>query len=171
MRRQSRAAGGIFCVGYHAVDFKLFDNVPELVCDNTPARPTDYVTDPDVRLQVYRRLADVRTPSQVREMARELRDRFGEPPEPAQALLDLLRLKTLALRVGVCDIRSDRQRIIVVRTDETPPNLDDLPEWLRRRLRARGNILWLDREGLGDRWSEVLRRVLLALGRSEEEDA
>jgi transcription-repair coupling factor (superfamily II helicase) len=132
--------------------------------------PTDYVTDPDVRLQVYRRLADVRTPSQVRDMARELRDRFGEPPEPAQALLDLLRLKTLALRVGVRDIRSDRQRIIVVRTDDTPPNLEDLPEWLRRRLRARGNILWLDREGLGERWPEVLRRVLLALGRSEEED-
>jgi len=42
--RQARAAGGIFGVGYNAINAMLFDNMPELIGNNPPAGPADYVT-------------------------------------------------------------------------------------------------------------------------------
>ena len=126
--------------------------------------PAEYVPEPEVRLHAYRRMAEVRTTHQVQEMARELRDRFGEPPPPAQALLELLRLKVLALRAGVVEVRAEGKQIRIALPEGTSPVLRDLPPWLEQRLRIRGHQVWLDRQGLGDRWVEVLRRLLLALG-------
>jgi len=133
--------------------------------------PSDYVSDPEVRLQLYRRMAEVRTSLQVRDMGRELRDRFGELADPVQALLDLLRLKALALRVGVTQIRAEGDRIVVVLPRDSRPVMADLPRWVQPRLQIRSNMLWLSRQGLGDRWLEVLRRLLLALAAPEEEGA
>jgi hypothetical protein len=42
--RQAGAAGGIFRVGYNAINAMLFDNKLELVGHNPPARPADDVT-------------------------------------------------------------------------------------------------------------------------------
>jgi len=42
--RQAGAAGGVFGVGYDAINAMLFDNKPELIGNNPPAGPTDYVT-------------------------------------------------------------------------------------------------------------------------------
>ncbi len=132
--------------------------------------PATYVDDPEVRLQVYRRLAEVRNAHQVREMARELRDRFGEPPPEARMLLDLLRLKVLALRAGACEVRAHDGEIHIRFPEGSRPQvpLKDLPLWLRRRLRVQANLVRLERQGLGERWPEVLRQVLVALPRGEE---
>jgi transcription-repair coupling factor (superfamily II helicase) len=132
--------------------------------------PVDYVPDPEVRLQVYRHMAEVRTSRQVQEMVRELRDRFGEPPPPAQLLVDLLRLKVLALRAGATEVRADGRQIAITLAGEVRPDLSDLPPWVQQRLRTRANLAWLDRQGLGERWVEVLRRVLLALAGAQGED-
>ncbi|MGC8874884.1 MAG: transcription-repair coupling factor, partial [Chloroflexia bacterium] len=126
--------------------------------------PADYVPEPEVRLHVYRRMADVRTTRQVQEMARELRDRFGEPPPPTQALLELLRLKVLALRAGAVEVRAEGKHIRIAFPEGTRPVLQELPLWLAQRVRIRGSQVWLERDGLGERWVGVLRNLLVALG-------
>lgn len=130
--------------------------------------PADYVPEPEVRLHAYRRMAEVRTMRQVQEMARELRDRFGEPPPPAQALLELLRLKVLALRVGAVEVRAEGRHIRIAMPEGTRPALRELPPWLEQRVRIRGHQVWLDREGLGERWVDVLRNLLVALSSASE---
>jgi len=127
--------------------------------------PPEYIPEPEVRLQVYRRMAEVRTSRQVQEIARELRDRFGEPPEPARALLELLRLRVLALRAGVREVRLQDHRLVLTLAEGARPELDELPRWLQGRLRQRTHLLWLDLEGLEERWPEVLRYLLLSLAR------
>ncbi|MGB9723371.1 MAG: transcription-repair coupling factor [Chloroflexia bacterium] len=129
--------------------------------------PPEYIPEPEVRLQMYRRMAEVRTSRQVQEIARELHDRFGEPPEPARALLELLRLRVLALRAGVREVRCENHRIVLALAEGARPELGELPRWLQARLRRRTHLLWLDLEGLGERWPEVLRTLLLALARPE----
>ena len=46
--------------------------------------PTDYVESERLRLEMYKRLAEVRTEADVKAVEAELHDRYGEPPEPVQ---------------------------------------------------------------------------------------
>jgi transcription-repair coupling factor (superfamily II helicase) len=64
--------------------------------------PEDYVQDQAVRLDMYRKLAQpLQSATQIRELMRELEDRFGALPEPARNLIYLLDIKVLAIRAGV----------------------------------------------------------------------
>ena len=64
--------------------------------------PEDYIQDQAVRLdhvpQVGRSVTDA---GQIRELVRELEDRFGKLPEAASNLMYLLDIKVLAIRAGV----------------------------------------------------------------------
>ncbi len=131
--------------------------------------PPEYVPEPEVRLQIYRRMAGVRTSREVQEIARELRDRFGEPPEPVRALLELLRLRVLALRAGVREVRCEDHWLLLTLAEGGRPELNELPHWLQARLRQRTHLLWLDLEGLEERWPEVLRTLLLSLARPAQD--
>src|SRR5215468_2695711 len=51
--------------------------------------PRDYIASQRGKIEVYRRLARVRRAQRIDDFRQELRDRFGEPPEPAQWLLKL----------------------------------------------------------------------------------
>jgi transcription-repair coupling factor (superfamily II helicase) len=64
--------------------------------------PEDYIEDPAIRLDMYRKLAaPLQTAGQIRELVRELEDRFGKLPEPARNLMYLLDIKVLAIRAGI----------------------------------------------------------------------
>jgi transcription-repair coupling factor (superfamily II helicase) len=64
--------------------------------------PEDYVQDQALRLDQYRKLAaPVKSASQVRDIIRELEDRFGTLPEPARNLMYVLDIKVLAIRAGI----------------------------------------------------------------------
>ena len=55
--------------------------------------PNEYVPDAGQRIDLYRRIALIRTEEQRSDMLDELIDRFGEPPEEAVALLDIALLR------------------------------------------------------------------------------
>ncbi|MSO78904.1 MAG: transcription-repair coupling factor [Acidimicrobiia bacterium] len=63
--------------------------------------PRDYVARDDVRMEAYRRLAAVTEPTDVEDVRTEWIDRYGPPPPPAEALLDVARLRAECVRVGV----------------------------------------------------------------------
>jgi transcription-repair coupling factor (superfamily II helicase) len=63
--------------------------------------PRDYIARDDVRMEAYRRLAAVTTQADVDDVLAEWEDRYGPPPPPAVALLDVARLRAEALRLGI----------------------------------------------------------------------
>ena len=63
--------------------------------------PRDYVSRDDVRMEAYRRLAAVTDAADVDDIRAEWEDRYGAPPPPAAALLDVARLRAECVRVGV----------------------------------------------------------------------
>ena len=63
-----------------------------------------YVPGERLRLDLYRRLADVTVPADVAAIRDELVDRFGELPEEAQALLSVAELRALAKSHGVREV-------------------------------------------------------------------
>ncbi|MCU1369249.1 MAG: mfd [Ilumatobacteraceae bacterium] len=66
--------------------------------------PADYVPKEELRLEAYRRLAEVTTDAQVDDIRTEWEDRFGPVPEEAVRLLDVARLRAEAHRLGVREI-------------------------------------------------------------------
>ena len=62
--------------------------------------PRDYIARDDVRMEAYRRLAAVTNMDDVEDVRAEWQDRYGPPPAPAAALLDVARLRAEALRLG-----------------------------------------------------------------------
>jgi transcription-repair coupling factor (superfamily II helicase) len=78
----------------------------EVVLDvpTTAYLPSDYVPREDQRLDAYRRLVGVTTHAQVEDLRREWADRFGPPPPPAEALLDVGALRAECHRLGVRSI-------------------------------------------------------------------
>ena len=66
--------------------------------------PNDYVPSEDLRLEAYRKLATVRTATELADIEKEWRDRFGPLPEPAQALMQVAALRVECLRIGITEI-------------------------------------------------------------------
>jgi transcription-repair coupling factor (superfamily II helicase) len=63
--------------------------------------PRDYIARDDVRMEAYRRLASVTEQSDVDDVRAEWVDRYGPPPAPAEALLEVARLRAEAVRLGI----------------------------------------------------------------------
>jgi transcription-repair coupling factor (superfamily II helicase) len=66
--------------------------------------PHDYVPGERLRLEAYRKLAQVKDEGELDEIRAELVDRYGEPPAPVQTLLEVARLRTVARAAGIADI-------------------------------------------------------------------
>ena len=92
--------------------------------------PPEYIPDDRVRLAVYQHMAEAQTPRAVRELRQELRDRFGEPPEPALNLMTWLQIKSQALAAGVNSIVTTPEEFIVRLPEGSPMDR----EKLRRRF-------------------------------------
>lgn len=65
---------------------------------------SDYVPGERLRLDLYRRLADVKLPTDVASIESELIDRFGELPIEAQALLSVAALRAQAKSVKLTEV-------------------------------------------------------------------
>jgi transcription-repair coupling factor (superfamily II helicase) len=70
--------------------------------------PDGYVARDDVRMEAYRRLAAVMSPADVEDILAEWQDRYGSPPPPAAALLDVARLRAECVRTGVHSVSVQR---------------------------------------------------------------
>ena len=66
--------------------------------------PERYVSSPEQRMDLYRRIAAIRTDDDASDLLDELLDRYGEAPKPVLALLDVALLRAAAAKAGVSDI-------------------------------------------------------------------
>ncbi len=67
--------------------------------------PENYIGDNAQRLEIYRRIADIRTDEDSMDVYDELIDRFGEPPAAVQGLIDVALLRNTAAACGIREIR------------------------------------------------------------------
>ncbi|NBR53758.1 MAG: transcription-repair coupling factor [Rhodobacteraceae bacterium] len=66
--------------------------------------PETYVPDLDVRLGLYRRLADLTTKVELEGFAAELIDRFGKLPKEVNTLMLIVRIKAMCKRAGISQL-------------------------------------------------------------------
>jgi len=104
---------------------------PELSLGVEAFLPEDYVGDTGQRLVFYKRLSLARDVDDVDDVAREMVDRFGPPPDAARALVDVMAVKVLARLLGL--ERVDREPGQVVLALGEAPRLS--PEAVAELLR------------------------------------
>jgi transcription-repair coupling factor (superfamily II helicase) len=75
--------------------------------------PSDYITDQDLRLRLYRRIADLRDEMEIDALASEFKDRFGDLPEMVQNLFYQMRVKLRAEKAGLASIGWESGQIVL----------------------------------------------------------
>ena len=66
--------------------------------------PHDYIPSERLRLEIYKRLAEVREDGDVDLVVEELDDRYGEPPAAVAALLLVARFRARARQAGIGEV-------------------------------------------------------------------
>jgi transcription-repair coupling factor (superfamily II helicase) len=115
--------------------------------------PADYVPEPEVRLNLYARIARAAGPGAEAALEDEIADRFGPLPDPVLDLIALTRLRRLCRDAGVARLDAGPQAIALTFKDarEDDPILEGAIAassgelaWQRQRLILRRAI---EREG------------------------
>jgi transcription-repair coupling factor (superfamily II helicase) len=133
--------------------------------------PEDYVPESALRLKLYRRLADIRTDAQVDEIARELKDRFGKPPEQVENLLYLLHLKVAAIQARLTSIGVEGGRIAIKFGREDGALAARVTARFKDRVKVSRDRAWLAGPDTDLKWQVHLMDVVKAIAENFDKPA
>ncbi len=125
--------------------------------------PMEYVPDPNVRLRLYRRLADAENEQDLQMLAEEFKDRFGPLPERVENLIFQIQVKQLAEDAGLTGVILEGDQICL----QYPP----LPDGVNARnlssvgslARIGRNAYWMPLNQNGSDWQERLIKLFVAI--------
>jgi transcription-repair coupling factor (superfamily II helicase) len=181
----TRQSGHIAAIGFHLYTRLLAQAVrrlraeregraPEL--DGLPpsvdlplaaALPEEYVPDRDLRLRLYRRMAEIGSEPDLESLRKELEDRFGSTPGAAENLLYQLRVKILAQHAGVDAVAMEGGTLVLgVVLGEESRVADIHP----RARYSKGRLYIPLAAGAGE-WKKDLIEILLRLARQKHRPA
>ncbi len=109
----------------------IHDVDPDLSFDVAALLPEDYVGDVGVRLSMYKRLASAIDEAHVGEIAEEMEDRFGSPPEEARRLVQLMSLKTELRRLKALGCEANARNVTLHLREDTPLDPKKILELVR----------------------------------------
>lgn len=73
----------------------------------------DFVPSGEQRMDLYRRMAAIRSQEDADELLDELVDRYGDPPKGAMNLIDIALLRARAAAAGITDIRQKGRTLLL----------------------------------------------------------
>ncbi len=95
----------------------------------------DYVSRGEERMDLYRRMAAIRSQEDADDLLDEIVDRYGEPPKGVLNLIDIALLRAQARNLGIKDIRQKGEDVFFVLTNlnfEAVGNLCADPDYKAR---------------------------------------
>ncbi|MDB6180011.1 transcription-repair coupling factor [Paracoccus fistulariae] len=124
--------------------------------------PESYIPDLDVRLGLYRRLAELTTKVELEGFAAELIDRFGTLPREVNTLLLVIRIKAMAKRANIARLDAGPKGATVQFHNDKFPNPAGLVEFItdqRGQAKVTDNKIVIRRD-----WSTDNERIKGAFG-------
>ena len=122
-------SGHMMSVGYDMY-LKLLDEAvleergekpkaPECTADLNVTANVDreYVARGEERMDLYRRMAAIRSQEDADDLLDEIIDRYGDPPKGVLNLIDIALLRAKAQQVGIQDIRQKAGDVLLTMTD------------------------------------------------------
>jgi transcription-repair coupling factor (superfamily II helicase) len=101
------------------------------------ALPHNYVTEPQHRIEIYRKLAQATDKSALDALQMELRDRFGPLPSPVELLLAVGELKILASEKSVTAIEVEEDKLKITRHNDFITLGGKFPRLTKKEPKAR----------------------------------
>ncbi len=103
---------------------------PQINVGTSVLIPERFVSDLQVRLGLYRRLADLQEQSDLEAFGAELHDRFGRPPEEVQHLIEVVSIKLLCRAANVSNVDAGPKGVVLGFRKDTFPNPTALVQWI-----------------------------------------
>ncbi len=133
--------------------------------------PGDYVPFESAKIEVHRRIAAARAPGELRELRDELRDRFGSPPAPVEALIELqlARIEFRADGAQAAELRGGRLAVGPIDLDaaRVAAIRDGLPEAMyESRTKTLSIRVFADEDDEGAARLAVATALAQALGKT-----
>ncbi len=75
--------------------------------------PSHYIADQDLRLRLYRRIADLQDEAEIEALANEFEDRFGPLPEMVTNLFYQMRVKIRAEKIGLASLGWETGQVVL----------------------------------------------------------
>ncbi|MCE0763167.1 transcription-repair coupling factor [Pseudonocardia kujensis] len=95
--------------------------------------PHDYVDGERLRLEVYRKIAEAADEAALEAIVEELKDRYGEPPQPVLNLLAVARFRQLCRELGIAEVAAAGTQIRI-----GPVELPESKQMRFKRLHPKG---------------------------------
>ncbi len=114
-----------------ATDYRL------LTTDESANLPHHYITEPQHRIEIYRKLAQATDKPSLEAFQREVRDRFGPLPVPVELLLLVTELKILAGEKSVTMIEVKDDRLMLTRHGDFITLGGKFPRLAKKEAKAR----------------------------------
>jgi transcription-repair coupling factor (superfamily II helicase) len=108
---------------------------PQITIGTPVLIPEDYVADLPVRLNLYRRLAELEDERDIDAFGAEMVDRFGPLPDEVKHLLATVVLKALCRRANVAKIESGPKGAVISFRDDRFANPEGLILFIRKQGR------------------------------------
>jgi transcription-repair coupling factor (superfamily II helicase) len=122
--------------------------------------PAEYIPDQDLRLRLYRRIADLRDETEMEAMASEFKDRFGPLPQMVENLFYQMQVKVRAEQAALASVNWEGGQIVLrYPQSEGGRNEQRLPD-LSREVRGGKSAYWCT---FGEEWQPKLLEVLSTL--------
>jgi transcription-repair coupling factor (superfamily II helicase) len=134
---------------------------PQITIGMSVMIPETYVADLQLRLGLYKRLADLDDQPAINGFAAELIDRFGPLPEEVEHLLEIVAIKALCRRANVEKVDAGPKGAVVSFRGNTFPDPARLIAWLAEqrseaRIRPDQSVVFIrDWEDVGGRLKGV----------------
>ena len=75
--------------------------------------PEGYIESLSQRLEIYRRISDIRSQDDAMDVLDELIDRFGEPPASVKGLIDVALIRNTAASLGIYEIKQNAGALLL----------------------------------------------------------
>jgi transcription-repair coupling factor (superfamily II helicase) len=96
-----------------------------------------YITEPQHRIEIYRKLAQANEKSALENLQKELRDRFGPLPPQVELLLQVAELKILASEKAVTAIEVNDDKLMLTRHGDFITLGGKFPRLTKKQVSAR----------------------------------
>jgi len=93
--------------------------------------PDCYISDPTVKLEVYKKIASIRSSNQLERLSAELKDRFGNIPDEVSNLLYICELKIVCRTLDIYHMKERQGSVVVEFSRIASISIDRLIEMIR----------------------------------------
>ena len=117
--------------------------------------PDSYIRVPETKMEVYKKIAGVRTAEELDRLYAELSDRFGPVPEEAESLLALAEIKITCAKLSIASLKERNGTVRITFAKVSKISIDKLLRMIKEsagrvRLDAKQpNVIMLETGSIG----------------------